>query len=82
MQTDTWFYAKRCFLALIENLAKHMIMLKDSSFTEIMGFLDEAEKYGVHLPASFAASGQKGHEARTVAGEARALKKMFLKLRA
>lgn len=29
------FYAKRCFLALIENLAKHMIVLKDSSFTEI-----------------------------------------------
>jgi hypothetical protein len=29
------FYAKRCFLALIENLAKHMIVMKDSSFTEI-----------------------------------------------
>jgi hypothetical protein len=41
LETDTWFYAKRCFLALIENLAKHMIMLKDSSFTEIMSFLDE-----------------------------------------
>ncbi|GAX75265.1 hypothetical protein CEUSTIGMA_g2710.t1 [Chlamydomonas eustigma] len=81
LETDTWFYAKRCFLALIENLAKHMIMLKDSSFTEIMAFLDEAEKHGSHLPASFAASGQKGHEARTVASEARALKKMFLKLR-
>ena len=22
--TDTWFYAKRCFLSLIENLAKHV----------------------------------------------------------
>jgi hypothetical protein len=21
---DTWFYAKRCFLALLETLAKHM----------------------------------------------------------
>jgi tetratricopeptide repeat protein 30 len=27
--TDTWFYAKRAFLALAETLAKHMIMLKD-----------------------------------------------------
>ena len=26
--TDTWFYAKRTFLALAETLAKHMIMLK------------------------------------------------------
>lgn len=66
---------------MIENLAKHMITLKDSSFSEIMGFLDEAEKYGAHIPTNFAANGQKGHEARTVASEARALKKMFLKLR-
>ena len=55
--------------------------LQDSSFTEIMGFLDEAEKHGVHIPTNFATSGQKGHEARTVSSEARALKKMFLKLR-
>ncbi len=79
LETDTWFYAKRCFLSLIENLAKHMISLKDSSFTEIMGFLDEAEKYGVQIPTNFADG--KGHEARTVASEARGLKKMFLKLR-
>lgn len=28
--TDTWFYAKRAFLALADTLAKHMIMLKDA----------------------------------------------------
>eukprot|EP00798_Chlamydomonas_sp_ICE-L_P001988 gene1988-33409_t len=118
LETDTWFYCKRCFLALIENLAKHMIMLKDSSFTEIMGFLDEAEKHGKDIPTSFAdgkgghesrnvadssfteivgfldeaekhgkdiptsfADGKGGHESRNVAGEARVLKKMFLRLR-
>ena len=27
--TDTWFYAKRCFLALIEAMAKHMVVLPD-----------------------------------------------------
>ena len=26
--TDTWYYAKRCFLGLAETLAKHMLMLK------------------------------------------------------
>ena len=26
--TDTWFYAKRAFLALADTLAKHMILLK------------------------------------------------------
>ena len=64
---------------LIENLAKHMIMLKDSSFTEMMAFLDEAEKYGKDIPTNFASNGK--NEARTVAWEARALKRMFLRLR-
>ena len=25
----TWYYTKRCFLALIENLAKHLLTLRD-----------------------------------------------------
>jgi tetratricopeptide repeat protein 30 len=25
--TDTWFYAKRCLMTLIETLAKHMLVL-------------------------------------------------------
>lgn len=51
---------------------------QDSSFAEVMAFLDEAEKYGKEIPTSFADG--KG-EARTVASESRMLKKMFLKLR-
>ena len=27
LETDTWFYVKRCFLALVEGLTKHMIVL-------------------------------------------------------
>uniref|UniRef100_A0A7R9V8U6 Tetratricopeptide repeat protein 30 n=1 Tax=Chlamydomonas euryale TaxID=1486919 RepID=A0A7R9V8U6_9CHLO len=78
LETDTWFYAKRCFLAVIENLAKQMITLKDSSFTEIMTFLDEAEKHGAAIMTSFDGKGNGG---RNIASEARSLKKMFLKLR-
>lgn len=78
LETDTWFYAKRCFLALIENLAKHMVVIKDSSFTEIMHFLDEAEKCGREIPTSF---GMNTGETSTVAAEARLLKKMVIKLR-
>lgn len=78
LETDTWFYAKRCFLALIEALAKHMIMLKDAAFAEIMGFLDEAEKHGREIRTNFSEHHQ---QVGTVAGEARMLKKMFLKLR-
>lgn len=78
LETDTWFYAKRCFVALIENLAKHMLMIKDSCFEDIMRFLDEAERHGKEIPTAFD-DGQS--EMRTVATEARILKKMFLRLR-
>ena len=40
LSMDTWYYAKRCLLSLIETLAKHMIILKDSIFSEILEFLD------------------------------------------
>jgi len=78
LEMDTWFYAKRCFLALIENLAKHMIMVKDTTFTEIMHFLDEAERHGRKIATTIA---EGAIEERNVSTEARLLKKMFIKLR-
>ena len=42
--TDTWYYAKRCFLSLIENMAKHMIMLKDSVLLDCVQFLEHCER--------------------------------------
>ena len=44
--TDTWFYAKRCLLSLIETLAKHMMVLPDASFNEVLTFLDAVEIHG------------------------------------
>merc|ERR1719334_1036899 len=49
--TDTWFYAKRCFLSLIENMAKHMIMIRDSVITECIQFLECCELYGRDVKA-------------------------------
>ncbi|CAE7398662.1 Ttc30a2, partial [Symbiodinium microadriaticum] len=43
LHMDTWYYAKRCFLALAENMAKHMLIIKDSSMNEILEFLEKAE---------------------------------------
>mmetsp|Transcript_8897 Transcript_8897/g.15421 ORF Transcript_8897/g.15421 Transcript_8897/m.15421 type:complete len:646 (-) Transcript_8897:521-2458(-) len=78
LDKDTWFYAKRCFLALIEGLAKQMLVLKDSSFQEMMAFLDEIEKVGKDVLAT---AGDSKHEARTVSAEARILKRCFLRMR-
>ncbi|XP_038607311.1 tetratricopeptide repeat protein 30B-like [Tachyglossus aculeatus] len=49
--TDTWYYAKRCFLSLLENMAKHMIMLRDSVVQDCLQFLERCEVYGRDVPA-------------------------------
>ncbi|XP_006119513.1 intraflagellar transport protein 70B [Pelodiscus sinensis] len=49
--TDTWYYAKRCFLSLLENMSKHMIMLRDSVISECVHFLEQCELYGRNIPA-------------------------------
>ena len=84
--TDTWYYAKRCFLAVAETCAKHMIMLKDASIHEIIDFLEEADQHGGDiLTVIEAQAGQPTPEdgvKHNVSYEARQLKKIFLKLRA
>jgi tetratricopeptide repeat protein 30 len=88
LHTDTWYYAKRCFLALAENLSKHLLVLKDASTEEILEFLDKAEAAGKTIPAvigpqvdlSEATGTTDDSLPRTVAYEARQLKALFLKL--
>lgn len=83
IMTDTWFYAKRCFLALAMSLAKHMVQLKDNTFTEIMSFFDQADQHGGKIPALIHPdpSKQDTSARNTVRYEARQLKNLYLKLR-
>ena len=78
--TDTWYYAKRCFLALLESMAKHMLVLKDASIAEVLMFLDAAEAYG-HDIQTVINPLHSNVEKNNVSYEARLLKMMFLKLR-
>lgn len=78
--TDTWFYAKRCFLNLIETLAKHMLVLPDSSYNEILNFLDAVELHGKNIKTIIDPL-EEHDDKKTVAFEAKLLKRMFLKLR-
>eukprot|EP00607_Mallomonas_marina_P006679 CAMPEP_0182438006 /NCGR_PEP_ID=MMETSP1167-20130531/85362_1 /TAXON_ID=2988 /ORGANISM="Mallomonas Sp, Strain CCMP3275" /LENGTH=649 /DNA_ID=CAMNT_0024631147 /DNA_START=218 /DNA_END=2168 /DNA_ORIENTATION=- len=50
LHTDTWYYAKRCCLALAETMAKHMLVIKDASMTEILEFFDKCESVGKKVP--------------------------------
>uniref|UniRef100_A0A914VNJ5 Tetratricopeptide repeat protein 30 n=1 Tax=Plectus sambesii TaxID=2011161 RepID=A0A914VNJ5_9BILA len=47
--TDTWFYAKRCLLSTIENLAKHMVVVRDSVLQECLQFLEQCETFGKNI---------------------------------
>lgn len=51
LSTDTWYYAKRCLLALVETLAKRMLLLRDALMHEILDFLDAAELHGARIRA-------------------------------
>lgn len=52
--TDTWFYAKRCFLSLLEQLAKQLVVLKDSTLQECTQFLEHCEGIHVYIHRHFA----------------------------
>lgn len=41
--TDTWYYCKRCFVSTIENIAKHIISIRDSVINECLQFLEQCE---------------------------------------
>uniref|UniRef100_A0A7S2L6L8 Tetratricopeptide repeat protein 30 n=1 Tax=Zooxanthella nutricula TaxID=1333877 RepID=A0A7S2L6L8_9DINO len=80
---DTWYYAKRCFLALGETLGKNMILLQDEAFDDIISFLDAAAQVGKNISTAISPLETKENAPpkRTVALEARLLKRFFLKMR-
>jgi len=84
---DTWYYAKRCFLALGEAIAKNMMLMKDEAFDDLIDFFDAAAEIGRTIPTTIlpaegpSASGAEPQPQRTVAMEARLLKRYFLKMR-
>jgi tetratricopeptide repeat protein 30 len=80
--TDTWYYAKRCFLGLAETLAKHMLMMKDATFHEILNFLDAADLHGKNILTVISQMDNEVDPAiHNVSFEARMLKKLYMKLR-
>merc|ERR1712087_618343 len=76
-------YSKRVLLALAETLAKHMIMLKDVTFNEILEFLDAIDACGKKVPTKIQDHPDKpiDTEKCNVSYEARIIKQMYVKLR-
>lgn len=80
--TDTWFYVKRCFLSLLENLAKQLILMPDSVLSDCLEFLDYCERFGKEIKArEVDPLSTESRDARnTVAYESRLLKCHLLKI--
>lgn len=80
LSTDTWFYAKRCFLSLAEKLAKNFFILEDSILTSILTFLMSCEEYGENVKTRIEPN-QSFDPKNSVSYEARILRVLFIKLR-
>ena len=76
---DTWFYAKRCILALIESLAKQVMIIPDNLYVELLHFLDTADMLGKNITTQMNYNDASGRN--TVSSESRKLKKMLLRLK-
>ena len=72
LSPDTWFYTKRCFLALASKISKLMFMMNDTMLHGIIDFLGDVEAEGTNIVL--------GDSIRTIASEARQLKQMFVTL--
>ena len=79
LSPDTWLYAKRCFVAMLDNMAKLMIVVRDATVQEMMAFLEEIEKEGKTKYTTYDGAGSAG-ERRTIASEARLLRQTLLRL--
>ncbi|VDN06487.1 unnamed protein product [Thelazia callipaeda] len=85
LSTDTWFYCKRCMIATIENLAKHIISIRDSVLQDCLQFLEQCEIYGRNISTTvagplMASELQVEHAVNTVTYEARLLKALILEV--
>ena len=81
LDTETWFYSKRCFLSLCEALARQTILLPDSVRQECIQFLIHCEQHGTRVKAIIESPLEMDtlHPGRnTVAFEARLLRSLFI----
>ncbi|KAL6730926.1 hypothetical protein Aduo_001846 [Ancylostoma duodenale] len=81
--TDTWYYAKRCLLATIETMSKHLVVIRDSVVHECLKFLDRCEVHGRGIPTIVDGplmEGQVDSIKNTVTYEARLLKSLLLQV--
>jgi tetratricopeptide repeat protein 30 len=79
LSTDTWYYAKRCLLAMLEKMAKHMVIIPDKIVVEVLDFLESSEKFGKKIRSDMNPIEHQGE--LMVSDEARMIRRLLIKLR-
>jgi len=67
-------------MSLLETLAKHMLVLPDSTYHELLNFLDAVEIHGKKVKTVIDPLGEASEE-KTASYEAKLIKKLVLRLR-
>ncbi|KAL7548033.1 hypothetical protein ACHAWF_011319 [Thalassiosira exigua] len=78
----TWFYTKRCFLALASRIAKLMCVIKEDTIRDILCFFDAAGRNGndIVTDGETCSNPLSPGDPTTIASEAGELKNIFIKL--
>jgi tetratricopeptide repeat protein 30 len=79
LSTDTWYYAKRCLLAMLEKMAKHMVIIPDKIVIEVLDFLESSEKFGKKIRSDMNPIEHQGE--LMVTDEARIIRRLLIKIR-
>ena len=79
---DTWFYTKRCLLAMAVNISKQMLVIEDETGRVVLNFLREIEFHGKGITASLSTIDGKdnGIAEVDISSESRQLRLLFMKL--
>uniref|UniRef100_A0A1I8HYC1 Tetratricopeptide repeat protein 30 n=2 Tax=Macrostomum lignano TaxID=282301 RepID=A0A1I8HYC1_9PLAT len=82
ISTETWYYAKRCFLSLLEKMAMRLVFMRDSCDEDCIQFLELCERHGAEVkgfpPSPLDKDPHPGRN--TVTYQARLLKSLYLQL--
>jgi tetratricopeptide repeat protein 30 len=65
----------------LENAAKHILTIKDTSYNEIMAFLEAADVYGKNITAIKDDPLSTKNKKNTISYEARRVKKLLIQVR-
>lgn len=60
-------------------MSKHILIVEDKTYADVMAFLDECEKLGVKISTTF--GGMLEEADRTIASEARMIKQVLMRIR-